>query len=103
MQDSPKRQHVLGVTPEGTVFWRSLGAADPLGGGFDWDDGSLWGSTSSSGSVLERSAPSGAEGLGGLGVARSVQLEFSTSALTPAKKWGINAMFLKYKTRRYTT
>ena len=103
IQDAPKRQHVLGVTPEGTVFWRSLGAADPLGLGFDWDDGSLWAGTSAGGSQLERSAPSGAEGLGGLGVARSVQLEFSTSALTPAKKWGINAMFLKYKTRRYTT
>jgi hypothetical protein len=100
-QGAPRRQHVLGVTPEGTVFWRAGGAADP--GGFDWGDGSLWGSSETGGSELERSQPSGAEGLGGLGVARSVQLEFSTSALTPAKKWGINAMFLKYKTRRYTT
>jgi hypothetical protein len=96
-----RRDHSLGVTAQGATFWRAGGAVDP--GGFDWGDGSIWGASGADGSELARSTPDGSEGLGGLGVARSVQLEFSTSTLTPAKKWGINAMFLKFKTRRYTT
>ena len=107
--DTPRREHVLGVEPQGATFWRALGYNDPEAGGFDWTEdgvsppGALWGAVGDDGSALERSPHAGGEGLGGLGVARSVQLEFSTSALTPARKWGINAMFLKYKTRRYTT
>lgn len=105
-EDSPRREHVLGVDPQGAAFWRVNGAADE--GGFDWTEdglppGANWGASGADGSELERAPQAGGQGLGGLGVARSVQLEFSTSPSTPAKKWGINAMFLKYKTRRYTT
>lgn len=108
-ENDPRRQHVLGVDPQGSTFWRALGFNDPAPGGFDWTEdgvsppGALWGQSGASGSELERAPRSGGSGLGGLGVARSVQLEFTTSPLTPARKWGINAMFLKYKTRRYTT
>jgi hypothetical protein len=96
---APQRTHSVGVDAEGTTFWRAGGAS--ANGGLDWGDGSEWGG-SLSGSGLKRSTDPD-EHLGGLGVARAVQLEFSTSALTPGKKWGINAMFLKYILRRYTT
>ena len=109
-ENEPRRQHVLSVEPQGAVSWRSGGYTPGSDdGGFDWTvdgvspPGAMWGASGAAGSELERAPRSGGGGLGGLGVARSVQLEFTTSPLTPARKWGVNAMFLKYKTRRYTT
>ena len=39
---SPYRSWTVRVASSGQTFWRDLGAADPRGDGFDWDDGSLW-------------------------------------------------------------
>jgi hypothetical protein len=83
------------------VFWTLLGAAgDPTHGGFDWtvggdDDpeGADWG-LPPSGSEIGRTGT-------GLGLARAVQLEFST--YEPGKPWGFDGIFMKVKMRRFTT
>jgi hypothetical protein len=98
-----KRSHVLDViTDQDGTFWTLLGQADPSGRGADWGDGSLWNGALVSGSSIERAQPPIA-GQTGLGLARSVQLRFSTADSTAGKPWGIEAMTLKYINRMRTT
>ena len=86
----------------GEIYWRELGFDATEGDGFDWTAG---GEDDPSGRGANwTSAPDGAD-LGrtttSLGVARSVQLEFSTSE--PGKPWGFDGVFMKFKERRFTT
>lgn len=66
-------------------------------GEFDWGDGTLWGQ-GIEGSTIDR-ADTGK----GLGVCRSIAIEFSTDASTPGLPWNLNEMMLKYNFRRFTT
>lgn len=94
------RSHVINIHPQAATFWRATGALET--NGFDWGDGSLWGGATARGSTIQRPQPSSA-GRGGLGVARAVQLRFFSDAMTLGRVWGVNALSLKYRSRRYTT
>jgi hypothetical protein len=91
---TPYRSWVIGVSSRGKTFWRELGAADPAGDGFDWDDGSEW-EGQTSGSRIVRGGP--------LGVARAIQLVITPIPTSEGKSWGIDALTLKYINRRFTT
>jgi len=91
---APYRSWLVGVNAFGRTYWRDLGADDPLPGGFNWDDGSLW-EGESRGSRIVRGGP--------LGVARSIQLRISTIPDSNGKSWGIDAVTLKFIQRRFTT
>jgi hypothetical protein len=102
--DVAQRSHVFGVQSAGGVFWRAGGRADPLGGGFNWDDGALWGGGSAQGDVIVRpTAPAVATRGGSLGWARSVMLEFLPEDYTRALAWSVDAIVLKFNPRRFTT
>lgn len=102
--DVAQRSHIFGVKSAGGVFWRALGAADPLGGGFDWGNGALWGGGGAQGDVIVRpTAPAVATRGGSLGWARAVQLEFSPEDYTDALAWSVDAVVLKFNPRRFTT
>jgi hypothetical protein len=90
----PYRSWTVGVNSFGRSFWRELGAADPLPGGFDWDDGTLW-EGETRGSRIVRGGP--------LGIARSVQLRITPIPASLGKSWGIDAVTLKFIQRRFTT
>lgn len=92
---SPRRSGAITIDGSGTIFWRLTGALEP--GGFDWGDGAIWGSEAE-GSIIRR----GDRGRG-LGVSRSIAIEFSTDPSTPGKAWNMNEMMLKYALRRFTT
>lgn len=95
-----RRTHTVTVEAGAEAFWRETGSLEP--GGFEWGDGTLWGAGTASGSKIERFQPA-AEGGGGLGVSRAIQLVFSTAAASAGKPWGISAIVLKYTNRRATT
>lgn len=102
--DTSQRSHVFAVTPAGGVFWRALGAADPLGGGFDWGDGHKWGGGGAIGDVIVRpTAPAAASRGSSLGWARAVMLELLPEDYTKALAWAVDAIVLKYNARRFTT
>lgn len=92
---APRRTGTLTVDGSGTIFWRLTGSAEE--GGFDWGDGSIWGSQAE-GSVIDR-----ADQGGGLGVSRAIAVEFSTDPSTAGRSWNLNEMMLKYALRRFTT
>jgi hypothetical protein len=99
-EGSSRRSHTVLIDSRGAAFWRATGA-DELDG-FDWGDGTLWGSSGANGSDIVR-AGGNTVVLGGLGVNRSIQLRFSTNAEYAGKAWGINLITLKYILRRFTT
>jgi hypothetical protein len=99
-ETSPRRSHTVFIDSDGTAFWRLNGAEDP--GGFDWNDGTRWGSRGELGSDIVRGFSSTAT-LGGLGVNRAIQIRFSTNAQYPGKAWGVNLVTLKYILRKFTT
>jgi hypothetical protein len=102
--DAVQRSHVFDAPAGSGAFWRLLGAADPLGGGFDWGDGTLWGGGGSIGDVLVRpTAPAAAARGGSLGWARAVMLEFLPEDYTKGLAWAVDAIVLKYNMRRFTT
>jgi len=101
-----RRSHAFAIQAGGGVFWRALGAADPLGNGFDWGDGSMWGAgvTDRAGDVLVRPRVANPATRGtSLGWARAVQLEFAPSDHTLALAWGVDAIVLKVNMRELTT
>jgi len=79
--------------------------ADPLGNGFDWGDGHLWGGGSGviGDTIVRPTAPAIAARGGSLGWARAVMLEFLPEDYTKALAWAVDAVVLKYNTRRFTT
>lgn len=89
---SSKRSHTIETEAQAAAIWNA----------FNWGDGSLWGASDAAGSTIERAEPA-AEGLSGLGVARSVQLKFVPDVSTAGNQWGISAFSLKYLERRFTT
>lgn len=91
---APYRSWVVGLDSFGRPFWRDLGAAAPEGDGFDWDDGTLW-EGDTKGSRVVRGGP--------LGIARSIQLRITTIPTSLGKAWGVDAITLKYISRRFTT
>lgn len=91
---APKRTGTIAIPASGTAFWTDDGVGD---GGFFWGDGTLWGAQAE-GSLIDRSE----EGKG-LGVTRSIAVEFSTDASTAGKSWNLNEMMLKFALRRFTT
>lgn len=102
--NNAQRTHVFSVDTAGGVFWRALGAADPKGGGFDWGDGTNWRSGARLGDVMVRPTTANqARGGGSLGWARAVMLEFSPEDYTQAIAWAVDAIILKYNSRRFTT
>jgi hypothetical protein len=102
--NNAQRTHVFGINTAGGVFWRALGAADPKGGGFDWGDGTNWRSGARLGDVMVRPTTANqARGGGSLGWARAVMLEFSPEDYTLAIAWAVDAIILKYNSRRFTT
>lgn len=99
-----QRSHVIDLDSAGGVFWRALGAAAPEGDGFDWGDGSIWGSVGTIGDTIVRpTAPNVAARGSSLGWARSVMLQFSPEDHTKALAWAVDAIILKYNARRFTT
>lgn len=94
--ESTVRRSSLGLFDrQGGVFWRALGAADPAGDGFDWNDGSLWGNAEE-GSSLERATI-------GMGVNRAVSIRISGERATLGAAWSIDSIHLKLRLRRFTT
>lgn len=100
-----RRSHVFRLDSAGGVFWRDRDdVSDPLNGGFNWGDGTMWTSTVSTGDVIVRPHVANAASRGtSLGWARAVQLEFSPDDYTKAHAWGIDAVVLKVNMRRFTT
>lgn len=86
------RSHTINVDSSAAAVW----------GAFNWGAGPLWGGSAAEGSDLKRPQPPG-PGLGGHGVARSIQLRFESDATTLGNPWGLSAMSLKYHQRRFTT
>lgn len=104
--NSERRSHIYDVIAGGGAFWRALGAADPKGGGADWNDGTLWGAGANerSGDVLVRPGVANPASRGAsLGWARAVQLEFAPDDHTLALPWGVDAIVLKVNLRELTT
>ena len=99
-ESAPRRSHTISLTADGTVVWSVGGSGNPDGA--DWGDGSTWGAATLSGSVIVRAQPPG-PGISGLGVTPAVQMKLSTSSATAGKAWGISAIILKYRLRRFTT
>jgi len=100
-QQTAKRSHTLILDTDASgAFWRLTGPAEERG--FDWGDGSLWNGAIVTGGQIERAQPP-AGGQTGLGVARAVQLRFTTASSTPGQPWGVEAIVLKYINRRMTT
>ena len=103
-ESAARRNHQLLIEADGTYFWRDLGYDDPAGDGFDWaqDDGEttpagrggVWSGSTKGGRIIRGKS---------FGIARSVQVAFSTAPLTPGKEWGIDAVVLKHIDRRFTT
>ena len=91
---SPRRTGMITIPAAGTAYWTDDGVGD---GGFFWGDGTLWGAEAQ-GSLIDRSD----EGRG-LGVTRSLAVEFTTDATTAGKPWNLNEMMLKFALRRFTT
>jgi hypothetical protein len=100
-----RRSHVFGLDTAGGVFWRNRALpTDPLDGGFNWGDGTMWTSEQRAGDVLVRPEVANPASRGtSLGWARAVQLEFSPDDYTKAHAWGIDAIVLKVNLRRFTT
>ena len=61
-------------------------------GGFSWGDGTLW-SAGARGAHIETG--------GQIGLARSIQLRFEGVLETSGKPWGLNAVVMKYRNRRF--
>lgn len=91
---APRRIGILTIPASGRPFWRDLGAADPAGDGFDWDDGTLW-AGSTEGSRIERGSS--------FGHCRALQLRISPTTNSLGKTWGVDAIILKVIARRFTT
>jgi hypothetical protein len=95
-----RRAHQLTITGANVYYWRDLGAAAPEGDGFDWapatdpaDEG-VWAGATRGGRLVRGKS---------FGVARAVQVVFSTAPATPGQEWGIDAVILKHNDRRFTT
>lgn len=99
-ESEPRRVFQLSMDSEGIYYWRDLGADDPSGDGFDWEPtdpagrGGVWAGKTQGGRIVR--------GLS-FGIARSVQIVISTAPATPGKSWGIDAVVLKHRDRRFTT
>lgn len=102
---SAQRSHIFEAPAAGGTYWRLLGALDPLGNGFDWGDGHLWGGGSNviGDTIVRPTAPAVASRGGSLGWARAVMLEFLPEDYTKALAWAVDAVVLKYNARRFTT
>lgn len=99
-----ERSHIFYVDASGAVFWRAATDPDRLtNGGFDWGDGSQWGGGANiiGDTIVRPTSP--AVGIGSLGWARAVMLEFSPEDYTKALAWAVDAVVLKYNVRRFTT
>jgi hypothetical protein len=93
--DSPARVGLVSVRSNSQTFWRDLGAADPRGDGFDWDDGTLW-EGFEKGSRIVRGGP--------LGHSRAVKIRLAVpQAWANGQPWGVDAIIMKYIGRRFTT
>ena len=99
-ESEPRRAHVLFITADGSYFWRDLGFDDPAGDGFDWEPtdpagrGGVWTGATRGGRIIRGKS---------FGIARSVQVVFSTAPATSGQEWGIDAVVLKHIDRRFTT
>lgn len=96
-----RRTHQLVINAaEGYYYWRDLGKDAPEGDGFDWEPtdpagrGGVWARETRGGRLVRGKS---------FGVARAVQVVFSTAPATPGKQWGIDAVILKHVDRRFTT
>jgi hypothetical protein len=99
-ESEPKRTFQLFISAEGEYYWRDLGFDDPSGTGFDWEPtspsgrGGLWSGAARGGRIIRGKS---------FGIARSVQLVFSTSPSSIGQQWGLDAVVLKHIDRRFTT
>lgn len=84
----------IDITGEDAPLWDALGSG---GSGFDWGDGTLWGS-GTDGAWVTRTV-SGSN----LGWARSVSLEFSTNPSTAGVAWQVSGIIGKVRFRQFTT
>jgi hypothetical protein len=97
-----QRTHVFDLLSAGGVFWRETGAAEPQG--FDWGDGTLWTSSLRRGDIITRPYAANPASRGtSLGWSRAVQLEFKPEDYTLGLPWSVDAVILKFNTRRFTT
>lgn len=99
--ENAKRNHSFTLDTQGAVFWRLTGDAEP--GGFDWGDGTEWRSGVGTGDVIVRPRTVSAIRVFSLGWARAIQIEFAPADHTLARAWSVDAVILKYNTRRFTT
>ena len=99
-EGEPRRTHQVTITADGQYFWRDLGADAPEGDGFDWAPASdpsregVWAGQTLGGRLIRGKS---------FGVARSVQVVFSTAPAALGAQWGIDAVILKHIDRRFTT
>ena len=99
-ESDPQRTHQLTINGRGGYVWRDLGFDDPAGDGFDWEPtnpagrGGVWSGAARGGSIVRGKS---------FGVARSVQVVFSTAPATQGEQWGIDAVILKHIDRRFST
>lgn len=99
---SPQRSHTFHVDAEGRIYWTVLGRDDPQGA--HWGDpGKKWGAGGGviGDTIVRPTSP--AVRLGSLGWARAVMLEFMPEDYTDALAWAVDAVVLKYNSRRFTT
>jgi len=99
-ESEPRRTHQLNIDADGAYFWRDGGFDDPAGDGFDWEPtvppgrGGVWAGSTRGGRIIRGKS---------FGVARSVQVVFSTAPAALGTIWGIDAVVLKHIDRRFTT
>lgn len=94
-----RRAHQLQIVEGGGYFWRDLGADALEGDGFDWEPttagrGGIW-NTQVKGSRIVRGKS--------FGIARSIQIAFSTAPGASGVSWGLDAIVAKHVDRRFTT
>lgn len=95
------REHFLNVDAGDLTYWEAGGDGD--GFGFDWGDGTTWGSAGASGSQIRR-AQLNVAGRSGLGVWSAVQLKFSIDKEdSTGARWGVSNITMKARSRRATT
>lgn len=99
-ESEARRSFQLTITEGGQYYWRDLGFDDPAGDGFDWEPtdpagrGGVWAIEARGGRIIRGKS---------FGIARSVQVVFSTSPASIGQEWGLDAVILKHVDRRFTT